>query len=218
MRNSRQPLLLLVLLTVSSSISNADTCDINKTLNKNEWTQIGLPCEPPSEANSVTDILADDLTGTYGSDWMIYGYNTETNSYDDIGLSGQMDAGKGYWIISTQASATLDLPNNSTTVSLAAPPQCALDNCYESALAASEKTQWQMIANPLPENFSWSNLRIATNDESGTCGDSDGCSIAEAETANLVHNQGWVYNAGTKTYLITTIAKPLYTVYNNSIA
>lgn len=182
-----------------------DPCRVTKTLVANQWAQISLPCEPPAGANTVADILGDDMTGTYGTDWIVWDY-TAAGGYTNLGSAGVMVPGKGYWVNNVTAGATLDMPAKSKKVVVVNSTQCAglasNDNgCFEQTTAASATTpHWQMLGSPHRDNFNWSDMRVNVGVGASTCNDANGCTMAEAQTANLVNNQGWSYNAATTSY------------------
>ncbi len=74
-------------------------CDITYPLPSNEWHQIALPCDPGSQ-NTLNDILGDDNLGiNYGTDWVVWRYDTAINGYDRVELTDTMQQGIGYWVI-----------------------------------------------------------------------------------------------------------------------
>jgi hypothetical protein len=48
-----------------------------------KWTQIGLNAAPPI-GSTVADIIGDDISAPYGIDWVIYSYQTSTNTYKKL--------------------------------------------------------------------------------------------------------------------------------------
>ncbi|MCK5830893.1 MAG: hypothetical protein KAH20_11390 [Methylococcales bacterium] len=187
-----------------------DPCRITMSLAQNSWKQFGIPCEPPSNADTVADILGDDITGSYGTNWKVFSFNPNTNGYDPLTPNDQLEVGKGYWIISISNSATLDMPLKSKKVSLTSSTYCASTNdCFETPLTASSTLQWQMLASPFRDNFNWSDLRIKIDTGATTCNDSNGCTMAQAQTDGLVEDQAWTYDAATNSYVLlknTTIS------------
>ena len=173
-----------------------DVCSITKTLVANQWTQISLPCVAPSTANTVSDVLADDMTGVYGTDWVVYDYNPNTNTYADLGLAGVMESGKGYWIIHISQAAELDMPHNSVGNSSLKSTQCASGNdCFEIVLATQAGVnQWQMVGVPYRDSIQVADLRLKKETGASTCNDTDGCTFAESSTHLLADNHLWHYN------------------------
>lgn len=183
---------------------NISPCTITYSLPSNQWRQISLPCKPGIH-NTVLDILGDEGLGTYGTDWIIYGYNPASNSYVNVGLNGILTQGAGYWVISlTNGAKTLEMPSDSTP-----PPTSTGDcfggggsQCFSLPLATQNAAvQWNMIGYP----FGWFNqleqTLVKTN--AGIC--VSGCFLVDAQALGLVHNQLWSYN-GTSGY--TSIEAP----------
>lgn len=170
------------------------------TLHSNQWTQISLPCDPGA-FNSVNDIFSDDITGTYGDDWVVYGYNPVSNSYFDPTLAGSLKQGRGYWVIQTMGvPVVLDMPDSCTVTPVSISNQCQTANgCYEVPLATSNQfIKWSMLGFPFRAKQKWNDFRIVSTQSS--CSSSSGCSLNEAKTADVFHNQAWRYNASTKQY------------------
>ena len=173
-----------------------DVCSITKTLEANKWEQISLPCVAPSTTNTVSAILGDDMTGTYGTDWVIYSYNPSTNAYNDLGLTGVMESGKGYWIIHVSQAAVLDMPHNSVGHSSSKSTQCTSGNdCFEIDLATqSGANQWQMVGVPYRDSIQVADLRLKKDTGASTGNDTDGCIFSESEQNTLADNKLWSYN------------------------
>ncbi|MCK5830395.1 MAG: hypothetical protein KAH20_08840 [Methylococcales bacterium] len=162
-------------------------------LPSNQWQQISLPCTLPSNAKTVQAVFGDDLSGTYGTHWVVFSYNPITNAYKDIGLKGNLAQGVGYWVIHLNGStATLDLPVGSTQTTTTASAQCASSSkCYQISLASkSGLVQWNMAGHSFPNNVALNHYRVVTN--SGLC--VNGCTLDQAKNAGIVENRFWHYN------------------------
>lgn len=143
-------------------------------------------------------VFGRKITGNYGPDWILYSYNTSTNSYKSLDLNSELEQGKAYWIIQlTDSEVALDMPAGTTPTPVINSSQCAsINGCYEIPLGPlSNPTQWSMIGFPFPNNIQVKQLRVVT--DSGTCGDNDGCKFDEASAADIFHNQLWNYNGTT---------------------
>ncbi len=145
-------LIALVTQPKNTSTDTGNTCDVTKTISKNKWQLIGIPCKAPATANTMEAILADDITGTYGTDWDLYGYNPVSNSYDKVDLQDVLQVGKGYWIISASNSAVLDMPAGSLPANQTSSTQCTSPACFETEITSNGSTQWQLLANPFSHN------------------------------------------------------------------
>jgi len=162
------------------------------SLPHNQWRIISLPATPPDSTNTVEKILGDDMAGgVYKQNWIVYAYDTTSNSYGGaLSLSDTMEQGKGYWIIQnfSQDAITLDMPENSTEIPAA--------DSIPLAASKDGSTQWNLAGNPLGTSLVLENLRLTTTAPS--CNDG-GCGLDKAKDNNLVHNKVWTYD-GQRTY------------------
>lgn len=77
-----------------------------------EWRQISLPRKPPANANTVEAIFGDDISGLYGTDWVVFFFDPEAGYFINPGLNGLLKQGVGYWIYQQSGrDVLLDLPN-----------------------------------------------------------------------------------------------------------
>jgi len=159
------------------------------SLPNNQWRMISLPAEPPADENTVAKVFGDDISGTYGTDWVLYQFNTQTNSYgDSLKLSDAVEQGRGYWIIQkTGGSVTLTMPPGST----AAPDSYS----FTIGSATGNNTQWTLSGNPFSSSQALGDFSLRT--DSGVCSDNP-CDLDKAESEKLLHNQVWVYDGAYK--------------------
>ena len=176
---------------------DGQTCTASYQLPQNEWRMISLPCEPPSGEDTVQDIFGDDISTAYGTDWAVFGY--DPTGYKKQTLASKLEQGKGYWIVSTAGSATLDLPVSSQHASLnvlAESPACMSEKgCFESSISATgSDSGWNLFGHPYLSGVAISQLRVVTDGTTSPndCGDANGCTLDEAETDGVFHNQFWV--------------------------
>ncbi len=181
-------------LYADAGLTASDVCKVTKSLDSNQLQLIGIPCNAPAGADTVEAIFADDITGSYGTDWMLFSYNPASDSFEKMSLQGIPLVGTGYFIITYSGQALLDMPAGSQPVSQANSTQCASPACFEAVLSSDGASHWQLFANPFPHSFHWSALRgkVATSDNA--CGGSEGCTLAEMQTSGFVEDQGWHYN------------------------
>ncbi len=164
----------------------------------NQWNQISLPLLPPVGQNTVEAVFADDISGEYGEDWALFAYDANSNQYFSPDLGDTVTIGTGYWIIqATGQDVTIDLPERSTYPSLVYSTQCSsINGCFEVALATqTDDIQWSMLGHSFTQQTNWSDLRVTTTGDA--C---NGCTINEAESENIFHNQAWHYNPTTNQY------------------
>ncbi len=182
-------------------LSTKEITSPSLVLPDNQWQQIALPLLPPDEYNTVAAVFGDDITGVYGDDWILFAYDSSSNSYFELGLEGIVTLGTGYWIIQASGEdVSIDLPEGSILAPLTISSQCvSVKGCYEIELSTQQGThQWMMLGHSFPQKTAWSDLRVTTSDNE--CSAITGCTINEAETLNLFHNQAWHYNPATNTY------------------
>jgi len=199
--------------TLSFSVKGAG-CQASYPLPKNIWRLISMPCEPPSNANTVAAIFSDDIPGAYGSEWAVYSYLDSVGGYKKESLGSQLKQGKGYWIISTNGSTTLHLPTGSkqTPTSIAAnSAACASSTgCFEIPIVTnSANTEWNLLGHPYLSATSINKLRIITDATTSphNCGDANGCTLDQAKEDGVVHNKFWNYSGNA--YSVLTSADKL---------
>jgi hypothetical protein len=204
---------LILLFLVSNLYADtgstaSDVCKVTGVLKANQWQLIGIPCEAPADANTVEAIFADDITGNYGADWILYSHNPDSNSFEEMSLQDIPQVGAGYLIITYSNQAKLDMPDGSQPVGMTNSTQCATQVCFEAEINTDYAGQWQLLANPFPYSFKWSELRgkVATTDNA--CGGSEGCTLAEMQAAGFVEDQGWYFDGSENVPLKGTEISP----------
>jgi hypothetical protein len=100
----------------------------------------------------VEAIFADDITGIYGTDWVLFRYNPTSNSYEEVGLQDVMQVGQGYWIINTSNTAILDMPANSLPVSKTAQPVLKQQS---TVMGLTSGNYWQTLLAILTHGLSY---------------------------------------------------------------
>jgi len=182
-------------------------CNTAYTLPPNEWHQIAMPCDP-GENNTVEAVLGDDGLGAYGTNWRVFRYDTSSNTYDFLEATDTLKQGEGYWINQlNEVPKTLAMPVGSVSTPVTYPSGCNNDaGCFQIPLTTQNSAnQWNMIGYPF-ETSSLLNNAVVTGVQS--CA-SAGCSLDEAMTKGVVHNELWTYSYddGVKGYikLVTTV-------------
>ena len=168
---------------------------VSYALPDNQWRQIGLPRKLPADKNTVATVFGDDLEGlAYNTDWAVYSYDTVNGGYVNPGLTGELQQGVGYWIIQESgAKATLSLPSGSTVTPVTTKPQCPSKNgCFEIPLVAKNGAiGWNMLSHTFESEVALNQLRVVTKTNTACAA---GCTLEEAKTAGIVHNQFWRYD------------------------
>ena len=174
----------------------------------NKWIQIGLSTAPPA-GSTVEDIIGDDISAPYGTDWVVFSYETSTNTYQELRLTDAMLPGVGYWFLQTTGKPiSIDMPNGSTNIHLihsffgpVSSYECYSPNaCYEIPLDANvSNTQWQMISHPsrLSENIN--QVTFLTTATGSDC--LRGCSLSEASDKGLVMDTRYHFNGTSYEYI-----------------
>lgn len=164
------------------------------TLPANEWRIISVPSDLPAEQNTVTELFGDDMIGDYGSDWVIYDFNTQENRYNNVGVRGKLDRGKSYWIIQlTGNPVQLSLPNTSAIVEPKSELGCASVDCFPFQTTDPASSPWHMAGNPFDQMISIEDIRIVS--DQGSC--ATGCTLTDASDANLIQPQIYSFNGTT---------------------
>ncbi|MEE9338586.1 MAG: hypothetical protein V3U87_10930, partial [Methylococcaceae bacterium] len=117
------------------------------TVPTNKWIQISLNTAPQL-GSTVDDVIGDDISAAYGIDWVVFSYQTSTNTYQELSLTDVMLPGVGYWFMqATGIPVTIDMPNGGSNINLTHDPECFSHiGCYEILLDAHvSDIQWQMI-------------------------------------------------------------------------
>jgi hypothetical protein len=158
----------------------------NYTLPSDEWRLISLPSQPPENKSTVKDLFEDDIRGVYGTDWVLYKYDSQTNSYGEaLKLNDAVEHGRGHWIIQVTGNpVTLTMPQGSVEVSASYPLQLASAN-------ESNTIQWTLTGNPFSSSLKLGDFSLKTN--SGACS-STPCDLDIAKTEKLLHNEVWIYD------------------------
>ena len=67
------------------------------------WELVGIPADGRASGGyTVSDVFADDMQGTFDTDWRVYKrtYSSTDNSsgYQQLGLNDTLEFGQGYWL------------------------------------------------------------------------------------------------------------------------
>ncbi|RUM93679.1 MAG: hypothetical protein DSZ28_07135 [Thiothrix sp.] len=165
-------------------------------LSDNTWKLISLPCQPPTDANTVTSVFESNGTADYGTAWIVYRYDTNSKKYAPLKADDIIKQGIGYWIIQITGKAMiLNMPNNSKATPVTHSNACSsTQGCFEMTLSAqANTTQWNLLGHPFIDNSALNRMRIKTNNTDEICTQTKSCSLQEAETAGIVSSKLWHY-------------------------
>ena len=141
------------------------------TVADGEWHMLGLPCVPPADADTVADVLGDDVPGVYGTDWIVFAHDPSiappASPYVDPGLDGRLRPGQGFWFIQeSDADVTLDMPVGSRAAGADGTRGCSSGSCTMTPLAdSSAPFTWTMVGNPSTAEspVAFDDLRLVTD-------------------------------------------------------
>ena len=167
------------------------------TLPTNEWHQLAFPCLAPDGQSTVRALLSDDITGTYGSDWVVYDY-AQDGSYRDPGLDGVIKPGQSIWVLQqTGGNVIVDIPPFSLNSEFDRSLQRDCDDdfvCAQSAISnqAADRLDWHMVGHPFTAGESVLMSDVLLQTTSGTC--ASGCSYPDANAQGLMEPQLYHWN------------------------
>jgi hypothetical protein len=172
-------------IVASNKIPAGDVCGNGYNLPANQWRLISLPCLPVSK--KVSDIFADDISGIYGTNWILYKYDELSESYVWLNANSNLKQGVGYWVIALD-SAVLDVDGTATPLVNNANCPSSDNLCFEIPLQkpTAGNILHNMLGHPLPYPVNWANVRIAA----------DGGAVytpSGASASNYVSKEFWKY-------------------------
>jgi hypothetical protein len=170
-----------------------DACDIEVTLDHNQWYMLTLPALPPDTANTVGHIIGDDIPP--GTQFSVYRYNTAAGQYEQQTELSVLMPNEGYWVIQMSGdSVNIDMPVGSERMSYVPSMRCSSAlNCSPHSFADTG-TVWDMygasVSVPVPHD----DLRISST--TGACADLDACNLSQAAASgeNLLDPNLFNYN------------------------
>lgn len=141
----------------------------SSTLAAGTWTMFSLACDP-GQANRISELLSDDLTGAYGTHWIVYKQHetTQPTKYIALSDSDRLNPGVGYWMLHVSGGTWRLGPGyfgNEVPFTIA---------LAEPVLPATE--HYNMVGNTRWTELDWADVNVL--DTSNTC--HDGPSAAQA--------------------------------------
>ncbi|RUM94553.1 MAG: hypothetical protein DSZ28_02590 [Thiothrix sp.] len=186
-------------------------CQSSMQLLRNQWSMISLPCRPPADANTVGNIFGNLGLGEYDQDWAVYSYDP-TSSYVKLSLDSGMSQGRGYWMIQNgnNESVQLSMPAGSTPTAVDVASylnhdydiskQCDSERgCFSVPLVNSSSTsQWNLLGHPFRTVTPLDRIHVVTDIATSPtdCSGTDGCTLAQGETDNILRSVFWSYKEG----------------------
>ena len=160
------------------------------------WQMLALPCVPaaadPTVANTWGNAPAANLPAAdYGIRWAVNGRDASTGRNLRLAADSEPSPGAGYWIRSLDApvdGVLAVIEGTGTEVTDTSEDCTSVGGCVAVAFHGSgDPVGLALVGNPLPYDIDWSLVRVRANGV-------DLYTPAEAEAANLLSNQVWVWN------------------------
>jgi hypothetical protein len=121
----------------------------------NQWRLIALPLTPgASPADQIANVFGDDLTGAYGADWRVYGWDETTQQYTGgtyLPSSTPLVQGEGYWVkrLASETGNHLDMTGALRVAS-----------SFDVVLVLSVAGGWNLVGNPYEYTVDWADVRV----------------------------------------------------------
>jgi len=176
-----------------SNEEDMSACGGSFDLPSNQWSQIGLPCNPGPGYKSAPKLFKN-MPGIYGQDWAMFRYDSRENKYTKLGVDDALSQGEGYWIIQKSGeTVTLTMPQGSVPTLTIYPEACTSPKgCVEIPLVTkSGENKWNMIGYPYDAAGVLGDARVTAS--SGSCSIPAGCNLDTAKDQGIVDNQLWSY-------------------------
>ncbi|MCI5196655.1 MAG: DUF1566 domain-containing protein [Candidatus Electrothrix sp. AW5] len=185
---------------IGSTDALAAPCGPGRLLPVNTWLMTAPSCEPASPTDFVSQYGDDLPSGTYGTDWISFKWDTAAQDYGSPQAATDSPVlGTGNWNYSKNASGHLLLNGTATptvpcSTYASSDPKTAPDllgNCFAINLTPSSSDIWQMIGHPFPYTVSWKDVRVASSVD-GT--NWTQYTPSQAATADLMAKEYWRWN------------------------
>ncbi|MBT8144453.1 MAG: hypothetical protein KJO55_07115, partial [Gammaproteobacteria bacterium] len=140
-------------------------CKQSLDLVQNQWKQLSLSCEPSPTANTVADLIGDDLSGIQDTDWAIFERDEVNQSYIQLGAGATMNVGDAYWIKTLLANQSIEIEEEFNAEN-------------DVVLEPDANGRFNMVGYPYWYDFDWNDVRVI--DSGGTPR-----TLAEADPAGV---------------------------------
>ncbi len=170
------------------------------SLKNNQWEQLVVPADTSN--TSIRALFADDLPAEqYGVSWIIYPFDSLSNSYSVIGLDDTVQSGAGFWMIqNTGEDVTLDIPDNTPPIPSEGSSACAVSACSSIEIpAAADRSLFSMLGSGLTSNVMVSQLRVRTEQQGSAC--LNGCDLETAVESGYVSAPLWRWSNDRGSYI-----------------
>lgn len=176
-------------------------CGGTLELPSNQWRQISLPCNPGSH-NNVASIFSE-IPGVYGTDWVLYRYEPDENTYVQLDTESTLSQEEAYWIIQKNSSAVqVSMPQGSIPTMLTVSEACTSpQGCFiasPTSSIADDQGHWHMLGYPFDKKRVVSTIRLRTTSGLTSsaiegCNEAVGCSLKQAKQRGVTEETLWTY-------------------------
>ena len=171
---------------------------LSYTLKDSTWSLLTVPAN--TSAQTVAQLFEDDLpVSTYGQSWVIYTFDSQSQSYVIPPLSSSLAQGDGFWMVQiTGTDVTIDLPAGVPDGDSELSDSCASSaGCFAARLSTSQTAgTWNLLGAPYASPVDISKIRVSSSN--GIC--VAGCNLEQAKSEGLLLAEQWAYNSESGQY------------------
>jgi len=121
-------------------------CVKSSRIPQNRWKLIAIPCE--ARGATVANTFGDDMSGVYGTDWVVYGWVVSSQSYTLLAPNSRLSSNQAYWIrtrLANQYVTVGDISNSKFGMKLAVNPG---------------RLTFNMVGHPYPITACWADVLV----------------------------------------------------------
>ncbi|MFK7891540.1 MAG: Ig-like domain-containing protein, partial [Granulosicoccus sp.] len=204
----RQSLLAAVLFLVACFSTSSAFAAPTENLNFGQWSLISIPADPGA-TGTVEALFGDDLpTAEYGSNWLIYAFDSAANEYRLLALDESLEANRGYWIFQrVNDPAEIDVPDSLSALTGSDQVGCPVgQQCAVLPLTSNASFPvWNAVGYSSESQALFGETRFVT--ASGVC--ADGCTPTEALSANVAQSVMFSLNSEGTAYEVINEGTPM---------
>ncbi len=140
----------------SASFQIHNQCNQTVDLVPNQWKQISLACNPGG-LNTVAQVFGDDLSGIYGTNWVVFRRDAVAQNYVQMATTDILNVGEAYWIITNLVAPTVDTGSTFSPVSDIALVTSTADS---PAGCGNSAGRCNMVGHPHPYDVCWADVQV----------------------------------------------------------
>lgn len=164
-------LAVLCLVAAIAPQAVAQVCGPNLTLTANQWTMVGIPCEPDPNNNTIGDVFGPSLIAAkYGVTWIVWNRVYENpvpdpefqifpnDFYTKLTVADTVSAGDALWLYTTEGG-TLDF----STIGASSTPAPHFEISPLVVAVSNTSPRYYMFTNPYDAPVNWADLNFVGN-------------------------------------------------------